>query len=124
MAGKVDFDMNLYVLDLGLNAGYNFDSGIRAFVAAGPTLTLAQMNSCSASTVYAGASAAKTTSHKDELEFNWGVYASVGANYWFTEALGVSGELRIDRGCGDVGTRYFSQDMDTFGGILKVQYSF
>lgn len=124
VAGSVDFDMNLYVFDLGINAGYNFDNGIRAFVAAGPTLTLADMNSSSKISVLAGNANGKRSDTDDDLEFNWGVYASLGANYWFNESLGLSGELRIDRGFGDVGTRYFSQNMDTVGGILKLMYCF
>ncbi|GEM_PF-5632932 len=124
VSASVDFDMDLYVFDLGLNAGYNFDNGVRGFVAAGPTLTLADMNSSSSVTVVTGNGIGKNSDSDDDLEFNLGLYVSVGANYWLNESIGLSGELRFDRGCGDVGTRYFSQNMDTVGGILKLQYRF
>ena len=43
--GKSKFDMQLWVIDAGLSLGYNFDNGLRAYVAGGPTLSIADMES-------------------------------------------------------------------------------
>ncbi len=110
--GKCKFDMQLWVLDAGITLGYNFDNGLRLFLAAGPTLSLADMeSSCGGS-------------HKNENEFNWGLYVAGGANFWFTETIGLAAEVRYDDGFGTVGTRYVKQDLDTLGGSVKLLVRF
>lgn len=121
---KVNFDMDLYVFDLGLSLGYNLDNGLRAFVAAGPTLSLADMESSAYNSVAVGSGKDSNFGRSNENEFNWGLYASAGAGYWFNETIGVSAELRYDKAFGDVGTRYASQSLNTFGGMLKMQLRF
>lgn len=111
-SAKSKFDLELYVFDAGLSLGYNFDCGLRPFVAVGPTLSLADMESSSMGR------------HANENEFNWGLYASAGASFDFTENVGVSAELRYDKGFGKVGTRYVEQSLDAFGGMLKLQFRF
>ena len=111
-SAKSKFDMDLYVFDAGLSLGYNFDGGLRAFLAAGPTFSIADMETRSMG------------SHANETEFNWGLYASLGADIWFTETVGMSGELRYDKGFGSVGTRYVKQSLDTVGCMLKLQFRF
>lgn len=124
MFAKVNFDMDLYVFDLGLSLGYNLDNGLRAFVAAGPTLSLADMESSAYNSVGVGSGNDSNFGRANENEFNWGLYASAGAGYWFNETIGVSAELRYDKAFGDVGTRYASQSLNTFGGMLKMQIRF
>lgn len=124
IATKVNFDMDLYVLDLGLSLGYNLDNGLRAFVAAGPTLSLADMESSAYNAVGVGSGKDSNFGRDNENEFNWGLYASAGAGYWFNETIGISAELRYDKAFGDVGTRYASQSLNTFGGMLKMQLRF
>ena len=110
--GKAKFDLQLWVLDAGVSLGYNFDNGLRLYLAAGPTLSLADMESSNGAR------------HKNEIEFNWGFYAAGGANYWFTETIGLAAELRYDDGFGTVGTRYAKQDLDTLGGSIKLLVRF
>lgn len=124
VAGKTKFDLDLYVLDLGLSLGYNLDNGLRAFVAAGPTLSVADMESSSITAVQMGDDVMRRRGRANEVEFNWGLYASAGAGYWFNESLGLTAELRYDKGLGDVGTRYTSQSLNTFGGMMKLQMRF
>lgn len=121
---KVKFDMDLYVLDLGVSLGYNLDNGLRAYVAAGPTLSVADMESTSYAGITTGEQRIGNRDRANETEFNWGLYASAGAGYWFNEAIGLSAELRYDKGLGDVGTRYVSQSLNSFGGMMKLQMRF
>lgn len=122
--GSSKFDMQLYVFDIGLSLGYNFDNGVRAFVAAGPSLSLADMETSSRISIGSGDSRKTLGGRANEVEFNWGLYASAGAGYWFSEAVGLTAELRYDKGFGDVGTRYVSQSLNTLGGQLKLQFRF
>ena len=109
------------MLDLGVEAvpkselaqlGYNFDFGLRLYLAGGPTLPLADMETSSSG------------HHKNELEFNWGLYVAGGASYWFTERVGIAAEVRYDDGFGTVGTRYVKQSLDTLGGSVKLLVRF
>lgn len=118
------FAMDLYVIDLGLSLGYNLNNGVRAYVAAGPSLSIADMESHGVSATVSGDTQLLSSGRANETEFNWGVYASAGANYWFNESIGLAAEVRYDKGIGDVGTKYVSQSLDTFGGQLKLQYRF
>ena len=111
-AGKSKFDMQLWVIDAGLSLGYNFDNGLRAYLAAGPTLSVADMESSS------------NGKHKNETEFNWGLYLAGGASIWFNETIGLAAELRYDDGFGSVGTRFVKQSLDTLGGSVKLLVRF
>ena len=111
-AGKSKFDMQLWVIDAGLSVGYNFDNGLRAYLAAGPTLSVADMESSS------------NGKHKNETEFNWGLYLAGGASIWFNETIGLAAELRYDDGFGSVGTRFVKQSLDTLGGSVKLLVRF
>ena len=111
-AGKSKFDMQLWVLDAGLNLGYNFDNGLRTYLAGGPTLSIADMeSSCRGH-------------HANETEFNWGLYVAGGASYWFNESVGLAAEVRYDDGFGSIGTRYVKQSLDTLGGNVKLMVRF
>ena len=110
--GKSKFDMQLWVLDAGLSLGYNFDNGLRTYLAGGPTLSIADMeSSCRGD-------------HANEIEFNWGLYVAGGASYWFSESVGLAAEVRYDDGFGSVGTRYAKQSLDTLGGNVKLMVRF
>ncbi|MBR4517938.1 MAG: hypothetical protein IKO65_02940 [Victivallales bacterium] len=110
--GKAKFDMQLWVVDAGLSLGYNFDCGLRLYVAGGPTLSLADMDTSSSG------------HSKDEKEFNWGLYVAGGVDFWFTEFVGIAAEVRYDDGFGTVGTRYVKQSLDTLGGSVKLLVRF
>ena len=107
--------MDLYVFDLGVSASYEFENSLALFAALGPSMTIADMESNS--TVSSPNGAKRSTENEFETEF--GYYISGGASYWFNERYGVSMEVRYDKAFGSIGTRYVTQDLDTWGGQLK-----
>ncbi len=120
---KTQFDLELYVIDLGVSLDYNFENGLALYAATGPTLSLADMESNSraalANTAAGGNTIAAARGRDNEIEFEWGWYVAAGASYWFSEKYGLSCELRYDEGFGTVGTKYAEQDLDAWGGNLK-----
>ena len=110
--GKAKFDMQLWVLDAGLSLGYNFDFGLRLYLAGGPSLSIADMDSSSSG------------HHDNDRECRAGMYLAGGANFWFTERVGIAAEVRYDNVFGTVGTRYVKQDLDTLGGSVKLLVRF
>ncbi len=125
---KTKFDLELYVIDLGLSLDYSFENGLGLYVATGPTLSLADMESNSYAKLFntaAGDSAlAGSRGRANEHEFEWGWYAAAGASYWFSENVGLACELRYDEAFGTVGTKYVVQDLDAWGGNLKLLFRF
>jgi len=114
---RTDMDMELYVFDLGLSVAYEFENSIVLSLAAGPSLSLADINTS------AKASGARTK-HDDDLEFEYGFYVSGGIAYWFSEKMGVAFDLRYDNAFGEVGTKYVSQNLDAVSGQLQVLFRF
>lgn len=122
---KTKFDMQLYVFDAGLKLGYDFDSGFRTYIAAGPTLSIADMESSSYAKVSNSSGKIVSGSGRDnDVEFNFGFYVSAGAEFWFNESYGLSAEVRYDNGFGDVDTHYVSQSLDSWGGMVKLNMRF
>lgn len=115
------FDMDLYVLDLGASFAYDFENNLSAFLAIGPSISLADMESSSFANAANGKGIALSSARgrDNELEFEYGYYISGGASYWFNEQYGLSLEVRYDKAFGEVGTKYVSQNLDTWGGMLK-----
>jgi len=113
---RTEFDMDLYIFDLGASLAYEFECGLSLKAAVGPTLTLADMNSKSVSTIDFGGTTKDTD---DDFEVNYGYYLSCGVAYWFNEKYGLSLDVRYDKGFGGVGTKYVSQNLDAWGGSLK-----
>jgi hypothetical protein len=111
--GKKKFAMDLYVFDFGLSLNYVAAENLQVFVAAGPTLSIADMESSNG-----------LGKSKNEVEFEYGVYASCGGTYWFTERFGLCAELRYDNCFGTVGTRFVKQDLDSTSGLLKLVVNF
>lgn len=125
VSARTKFDMQLYVFDLGLSLGYDFDCGVRAYVAAGPSLSVADMESSTRATSFSSVGEGGTVRGRDNsVEFNWGVYASAGASYWFSETYGLAAEVRYDNGFGDVSTHYAKQSLDSWGGVIKLSARF
>ena len=116
-AVRTDMDLELYVFDLGLSVSYEFENSIVLELAAGPSLSVADINTS------AKASGARTR-HDDDLETEFGFYVSGGIAYWFSEKMGVSFDLRYDNAFGEVGTKYVSQNLDAFSGQLQVLFRF
>ena len=121
-SGRSKFAMDLYVLDLGLSLNYIFENGLQAFVAAGPSISLADMESSSSATISGGL--ARSSARDNDIDYVFGVYASVGASYWITEKVGLSLEVRYDEGFNDADTKFVSQNLDGFGGMLKCLFRF
>ena len=124
-SAKTKFDLDLYVLDLGLSANYIFQSGLQAYIAAGPSLSLADMESSSFSRVgSAGGALASARGRDNDIDYIFGYYASIGASYWISEQVGLSLELRKDEGFKKAATKYAKQDLDAYGGMLKCIFRF
>jgi len=121
-SGRSKFAMDLYVLDLGLSLNYIFENGLQAFVAAGPSISLADMESSSSAAISGGL--ARSGGRDNDIDYVFGMYASAGASYWITEKVGLSLEVRYDEGFNDADTRFVSQDLDGFGGMLKCLFRF
>ncbi len=114
---KTDMDMELYVFDLGVSVNYEFENSFVLSLAAGPSISLADINSA---TRVSGAS----KKHDDDLEFEYGFYLSGGIAYWFSEQLGLSFDLRYDNAFGEVGTKYVSQNLDAVSGQIQLLIRF
>lgn len=115
------WDLDLYVIDLGASLAYDFENNLSAFLSLGPTISLADMESSSQTAVFTsnGDVFSLTDKHKNQHEFEFGYYVAGGASYWFNEKYGLSLELRYDKAFGDIGTRFVSQNLDAWGGMLK-----
>ncbi len=118
---KTDMDMELYVFDLGLSVDYEFESSIVLSLAAGPSISLADINS---STKAYGSLGGLTKRHDDDLEFEYGFYVSGGIAYWFSEKMGLSFDIRYDNAFGEVGTKYVSQNLDAWSGQIQLLLRF
>lgn len=125
---KTKFDLKLYVIDLGVSLDYTFENGLGVFAATGPSLSIADMESSSrASLINTSAGNSKVGGARgrdNEIEFEWGWYVAAGASYWFNEQYGLSCELRYDEAWGTVGTKYVKQDLDAWGGNVKLLFRF
>ena len=108
---KMTMDMDLYVFDLGLSVGYEFENSLSLFLSAGPTISLADIDSTCRP-------AGERKRSDNDNEFEYGLFVSAGAAFWFNERFGLSAEVRYDKSFGDVGTRYVTQDLDAWGGNL------
>ena len=115
-AAKMSMEMDLYVLDLGVSVAYEFENSLALSLAAGPTLSYADIDSSCRALGSSLRGSYKQTDNDNEFEY--GYYVSAGASYWFNERYGLSAELRYDKSFGDVGTRYVSQNLDAFGGNI------
>ena len=125
VSSKVKFDADLYVFDLGLKAAFGVIDDLSLFLAAGPTFSLADMKSSGTSGIFSdGAALSGGRYSDDKWQYRWGYYVAAGAKYNFNENWGLSAELRYDDTFGDIGTKLATQRLETFGGLLKVSYSF
>lgn len=119
------FNLDLFVFDAGLSLGYNAIDNLSLYLAGGPTFSIADMESSSYAAV--GSDALKIAAHrtrKNEIEFEFGLYAAVGAAYQLNESYGVAAEFRYDEAFGTVGTRVAKQDLDGWGGMIKFLINF
>ncbi|MBP5672983.1 MAG: outer membrane beta-barrel protein [Victivallales bacterium] len=109
---KAKMDMDLFILDLGLKAAYSLNESFDLFVTVGPTLTIADTES-------------KVDGHHDsDDDCILGLYASAGAAWWFSEKISLSCEVRYDTAFEKVETKDIKQELDGFGGALKLLIAF
>lgn len=119
--GKYKFDMDLSTLDLGLRFDYAVLEQLEIFLAAGPSLSYADMDSSYKGSL-AGYNSFRYSSNSSEWVF--GYYAATGAAFWFNEQIGASLEARYDHGFRDAETRLVTQSLDTWGAAIKLLYQF
>ncbi len=109
---KARMDMDLYIGGIGLKMNYAFNESFELFAGFGPTLTIAETES------------KVNGRHDSDDDFIFGLYAGAGANWWFNEKIGISCEFRYDTAFKDVETKDIKQDLDGFGGALKLLIAF
>jgi hypothetical protein len=131
VAGTVDneFEMDLYVLDLGLKLAYCTNWSIDVFLAAGGSINIADANSeVSEFAVYSAGSAGgefyRQSQEDGSTEVLLGVYGALGAQWWFSETIGVVLEGRYDEVFNEVETDYAEVDLDGFSGLGKILIRF
>ena len=124
-SSKYKFDMDLYTLDLGLRMDFAVSEQMNLFVAAGPSVSYADMDSSFRGGLYGNNTALATFRASDSSE-DWvfGYYASAGAAFWFNEQIGASLEARYDGAFEDAETQLVTQSLDTWGAALKLLYRF
>ena len=110
--GRTKFDLQMWEIDLGLKLGYTLTSGLDFYLAAGPSLTYADMESSSGG------------SHDNDLDYIFGVYAAIGSSYWFNESYGLSFDIRYDEAFKHADTKYANLNLDSWSAILKFLVQF
>jgi hypothetical protein len=123
------FEMDLYEVDLGLKLLYSIQNYLDCFVAAGPTLSIVDMESSVRETVYWSAPGdsgmlARQRNSDSDTDFIFGGYVSAGGEYWFNEQYGVSLEARYDATLDDAELDGASVDLDGFSGQAKFMMRF
>jgi len=126
-----DLVADLYVLDLGLKAVCCPDAALTFYAAAGPTLTIVDVETFQReSAAWAAVPLTNDTgsyrlSHRDDdTDVVLGAYAAAGAEYRFGERLAVAAEFRYDATAGDPGTDHADMDLDGAGGQVKLTCDF
>jgi opacity protein-like surface antigen len=109
---KAKVDMDLYILDLGLKADYAFSESFELFASFGPSVAFVDTES------------KVNDRHDSDEDFIFGLYANVGMAYWFSEKIGISCEIRYDTAFEKVETKDIKQELDGFGGALKLLIAF
>ncbi len=110
--GRTKFDMQMWEIDLGLKLGYTLTSGLDFYLAAGPSLTYADMESSSGGR------------HDNDLDYIFGVYAALGSSYWFNETYGISFDVRYDEAFKHADTKFANFNLDSWSAMLKFLIQF
>ncbi len=115
-----DFDMELYVLDIGLKGTIGVMDNFAFAVAAGPTLSIGDLDTFQREV---GSAGGRRTSDS-ETDVVLGLYVNLEASYQFNESLGVSLGYRYDYASDDVSTDQAELDLDGHGGQIRVNIAF
>lgn len=110
--GRTKFDLQMLEIDLGLKLGYTLASGLDFYLAAGPSLSYADMESSSGGR------------HDNDLDYIFGLYAAIGSSYWFNESYGLSFDIRYDEAFKHADTKYANLNLDSWSAILKFLVQF
>lgn len=124
---RTKMDMSLCSLDLGLKMDYIPLDALHLFMAAGPSLAIVDTRATNRYAVIRNIDGVKLTGGResdDSVDVIPGIYASVGAEYMFTQHFGASAEIRYDNGFDTADTKYTVQTLDSFGGALKLVWKF
>ncbi len=105
--GKTKFDLDLYVIDFGIQLGYTFSNGFDLTLAAGPSITLADMESSSGRI------------RDNDIDITFGAYVAGGVNFWFNEKFGIGFDVRYDEVFEHVDTHYANLNLDSWSAMLK-----
>lgn len=125
-----NFDLDLYVVDVGLRGRLQRDR-FYLTAAAGPVFYLADAESRiveggSWNAIPGTGDTGGYTKKADDsdLDTEFGIFGSIGAGVDLTERLAVEFELRWDEAFGKVGTSQAVVDLDGVSGILKLVIGF
>jgi len=124
------FDMDLLVLDLGLQARTAVRN-VTLRLAAGPSLNLAVVRTEQQTMVKwlaqppaIDADTYRDNVHDSDTDVLLGVYVAAGAGINITETCSIGVELRYDQVAGNAGTDQASLDLDGVSAQLKVVFQF
>ncbi len=123
---ELSADLNLYVLSLGLQAGRSFGP-LAVRLEAGPTLNLADFDTSMAQNVTwteGGAGVYSSSQTDDTLDILFGVYASGGLSWQFSERWEIGVEARWDEVFDDVSTDLAQMDLSGLSFSALVGFSF
>ena len=123
-----EFDLDLYVFDLGVEARSRLSWGSLR-VAAGPTLHIADAETTQKHryTWYDAAGEHRQgpfTRSDEETKYLFGFYGAVSAAYDVTQSWAVAAEYRYDVVAGDAGDDLSSLDLDSSSGQIKLIYTY
>lgn len=129
-SARSEFDMDLYVLDLGLEARATV-SRVNFTLAVGPTLTItdtdaSQMQQASWAAQGPGLSAGGYSQESSDsgTDALLGAYGALGVSFDITTSWGVGLEYRYDYVGDDAGTDQAEMDLSGSSAILRVTYRF
>jgi opacity protein-like surface antigen len=129
-AVRSTFDMQLYVLDFGLQARVK-GGPAKLTLALGPTLTIADADSKQSQQASwlaqgpglpAGTYARKASD--SEVDFLPGAYAALGVSVDVSTSWSIGVECRYDYVDGDAGTDQVKMDLSSFSGVVRLAYQF
>jgi len=126
-----ELELDLYVLDLGLKAAYWPKPAFNFYGAAGPSLTLSDLET---EQVESGSwfpipstndgGAYRESRSDSELKLILGGYVALGTEYRITECLGIAAEYRYDLTAEDAETAHAELDLESGSGQVRLIYSF
>ena len=125
------FDMDLYVLDLGLEARTTMDR-FNVTLALGPSLTIAntetsqsqQASWTAQAPALAGGTYASAAASDSNTDFLLGAYAALGVTYDITQSWSIGLEYRYDYVSDNAGTSQAELDLSGSSGIIRLGYKF